>query len=510
MKKILLSTCIFCMAAMATAQTCPQIQGFTPVPVTFGINIYGFPESVIPIIPLYWNRFYKVDEVTGQLVPTGCVYTGDPNIQQYAACACFLTGSYFRRVTDVCDPTPCGGDVSLPQLPITNNNNPASSWSAAATWVANQVPDMASSLSVMVTKTTQLDADLNITKDHWLIFSAGNSSVLPGITVTNNSVIQIYPAAQLENFGTLNGSGQIFGSLLNSAVLSPGNSPGKFTIVGNYTAGSTAVHQIEIAATDLYDTISITRDSSFPGGNAVLNGTLNINLINGFIPSLGDTYKIITFTAATGVFSGINLPALPTGLSWGIDYNAKDVTLEVKAASLPLTIKYTRAYRQNSGVQVDWGTESESNVKNYEVERSTDGVYFSKAGTVNANAGTINSYGWFDASPVKGNNYYRIKAVDIDGKFIYSAILLVRMTGNNSLTVYPNPVKRGETLQLSMQNNTATRIEILNTAGQVLYSKTGQLTASMGIPVSAAWPAGQYLLRVISENKVETQKILLW
>src|SRR6266700_161212 len=149
MKKILLSVSILYIVVITNAQTCPQIQGFTPVPLTYGTNIYGFPETKMPIIPLYWNRFYTEDPLTGLLVPSGCVFTGDPNITEFAGCACYLTGPYFRKVTDVCDPTPCGGDISLPQLPITNNNNSSSSWSQGATWLAGQVPDLSSSLSVM-------------------------------------------------------------------------------------------------------------------------------------------------------------------------------------------------------------------------------------------------------------------------------------------------------------------------------------------------------------------------
>jgi Secretion system C-terminal sorting domain len=509
MRKILLFTGILFMASFANAQTCiPEFEALKPIQVRFGIGAFG-PESAYPTIPLYWNRFYKLDESTGQLVAETCTYTGDPNIHEVALCVCYVTGTHFRRVTDVCDPTPCGGDLPLPGVPITNNNSSSSNWSQAATWMANQVPDISSALSVMAAKSIQIDADLDLSNSHWLILSAGNSSILSGKTITCNSLIQIYPAAQLENFGTLKGSGKIFGSLLNSGVLSPGNSPGKFTIVGNYTASSTAVHQIEIASANLYDTISIVKDVSFASGNAVLNGTLNVSLLNGFLPSSGDVYKIITFTSATGAFTNINLPALPTGLSWGINYNATDVTLQVNTVALPATFKYIRAYKQNCGVQVDWGSEKEINVKNYEVERSTDGNSFSKAGTVIANGSATNRYDWFDASPANGNNYYRIKAVDIDGKFMYSAILLVKIADVNKVTVYPNPVKKGATLQLSLQNITASKIEIINAVGQMLYRKTGKLTGSMSIPVSSSWACGQYLLRVISEKKVEIQKILV-
>src|SRR5664279_1870025 len=190
MKKIILHILLLCIVSIAKSQTCPDIEELTPIPVRFGINVYGNPESAFPTIPLYWNRFYKVDELTGQLVSVTCSYTGDPNIHEFAYCACFLQGSYFRKVTDVCDLTPCGGDLPLSPLPITNNNNPSSTWSQSATWTANVVPDVSSSLSALITKSVQIDEDLSFQQGHWLILTAGNSSILLGKTVTCNSMIQ--------------------------------------------------------------------------------------------------------------------------------------------------------------------------------------------------------------------------------------------------------------------------------------------------------------------------------
>ena len=504
MKRILLlQICILCMAAMGRAQSCPGIEGLTPITVRFGIN-----DSNFPTIPLYWNRFFKANESTGYLEAVTCSYTGDPNLHEFAYCACFLTGLYCRMVTDVCDPTPCGGYVPAQPLPKTNNGNGSSGWSQAATWTAAAVPDISNSIAVLITKSVQVDQDLNIPKDHWLSLSAGNSSILSGSTVVCNAVIQVYTSAQLENFGTLKGSGQIAGSFTNSGILSPGNSPGKFSVVGNYTATATAVHQIEIAASNLYDTISIAKDASAPGGAAVLNGTLNVSLLNGFAPSSGDSYKIMTYTSATGNFTNVNLPALRTGLSWAVNYNATDITLQVSGV-LPVTISSINVQKKNNGVQVDWTTENEINVQNYEVESSADGIYFSKGGSVNANAGAINHYSWFDALPVNGKNYYRIKAIDADGKFKYSKILLINIAGSNQVAIYPNPVKKGAMLQLDLQNTKATAIEISNEFGQVLYRKAGELTGNISIAVPAVWPAGQYLLTVISNDKFMTRKILV-
>ncbi len=491
MKKILLHLGFLLTIYIATAQPClPEFEALKPIQVRFASG----PQSNYPIIPLYWNRFYTVDVSTGQIVPDACIYTGDPNINEVAVCACFVTGMRFRRVTNVCDPTPCGGDGPLPILPITNNNSSTSNWSQSTTWIANQVPDISSSLAVMIGKSAQVDMDLSFSNGHWLVLSAGNTSILTGNTVTCNSVIQIYPGAQLENFGTLKGVGQIFGSLLNSGTISPGNSPGKFTIVGNYTANSTAVQQIEIASATSYDTIAVASDVSFPSGTAVLDGTLNVSLLNGFVPSIGDSYKIITFASATGAFSNINLPALPAGLSWSVNYNPANITLQVIASSLPVTIKYINAHKQNTGVEVEWATENENNLKNYEVERSTDGTHFNKAGVIDAKGTGTNVYDWFDAFPAAGNNYYRLRSNDLDGRYKYSDIVMVKINAaNRQFTIYPNPVT--DLISIDQLPKKDITISIYDTHGRLLKQQAVKNGTPAKVEVRELKP-GLYFIRL--------------
>lgn len=66
-----------------------------------------------------------------------------------------------------------------------------------------------------------------------------------------------------------------------------------------------------------------------------------------------------------------------------------------------------------------------------------------------------------------------------------------------SILVYPNPIKRGESLKLSFQNITATKIEILNAVGQVVCSNASKQTGSFSLPISSSLMPGQYVLRVV-------------
>ncbi len=51
-------------------------------------------------------------------------------------------------------------------------------------------------------------------------------------------------------------------------------------------------------------------------GLASLNGDLNISLVNGYTPTVGDTFNILTLGDRTGNLTAINAPNLGNGLGW--------------------------------------------------------------------------------------------------------------------------------------------------------------------------------------------------
>lgn len=113
---------------------------------------------------------------------------------------------------------------------------------------------------------------------------------------------------------------------------------------------------------------------------------------------------------------------------------------------LPVNISDIRAYQKERGIQVEWLVRSEKSIDRYEVEKSADGSRFEKAGTINASSSALTkTYSWFDATPVNGENFYRIKVIEKAGNITYTKIVKVGFGNGSSITVYPNPVK-GNTL----------------------------------------------------------------
>lgn len=169
--------------------------------------------------------------------------------------------------------------------------------------------------------------------------------------------------------------------------------------------------------------------------------------------------------------------------------------------ALPVKFGGLKGYPNNNGIQIEWDVYSEVDVVKYDIERSFDGINFKVAGSVTAkNQDGHLYYEWFDNSPSSGNNYYRIKNVDIDGKSTYSPIVKISLSKSEAgLTLYPNPVRNNYiSIQVSGLQKGDYKIEIFNMGGQQIYNKQfshrgGSISQVIELPASIK--AGAYNIR---------------
>jgi hypothetical protein len=183
--------------------------------------------------------------------------------------------------------------------------------------------------------------------------------------------------------------------------------------------------------------------------------------------------------------------------------------------ALPVTVTSVTAREKNNKVDVDWHVENQSNMKQYEIERSADGNNFSKIGSVDANTNATFSYSFTDATPLSGYNYYRIASVDVDGKVTYTAIVKVQTGGTiaGGVSIFPNPIVNATiNLQLTNQTQGTYRVKVLNQIGQpVLSTQINHAggTASNAIQLGQNIPHGVYNVEIVSpSNQVSVIKIL--
>ena len=122
---------------------------------------------------------------------------------------------------------------------------------------------------------------------------------------------------------------------------------------------------------------------------------------------------------------------------------------------LPVTFVGLRAYQNQSGTNIEWQVASESGIKNYTVERSVDGVLFNSIGDIMPGGATpgVKTYSLIDKQAAAGANFYRIVAVNLDGKKEYSSIVKFHFNkGFEGISVYPNPIVKNGLFNLQLQN----------------------------------------------------------
>lgn len=133
--------------------------------------------------------------------------------------------------------------------------------------------------------------------------TAGNLN-LNGGTLTSSPLLSIQG-------GTLTGNGIINGNILNAGTINPGSTiPGTLVLNGNYIQTTTGTFQVDLGGTipDIqYDLLQIN-------GTATLDGTLDVSLIDDFVPVVDDRFDIFTFSSGTGNFSILNGLTLPSSL----------------------------------------------------------------------------------------------------------------------------------------------------------------------------------------------------
>ena len=130
------------------------------------------------------------------------------------------------------------------------------------------------------------------------------------------------------NGGTLLGNGgTITGNVSMSGTISPGDMPGAagaLGITGNYAQTSAGIFQLELGgltAGSQFDVLNVT-------GTTSLNGTLDVSLINGFFPAVGDTFTFLTSGGVvSGIFSTVNGLNIGGGEVLQVVYNANNVQI---------------------------------------------------------------------------------------------------------------------------------------------------------------------------------------
>jgi hypothetical protein len=184
-------------------------------------------------------------------------------------------------------------------------------------------------------------------------------------------------------------------------------------------------------------------------------------------------------------------------------------TTQVGSAVLPVELSSLNATAKNDKVELNWTVESALNNSYFEIERSNDASKYTVIGKV-AGAGTTAQtvqYSFTDVAPAASTNFYRLKLVDNNGNFKYSAVVTARLDGKikNALQVYPNPVTDKINLKIAAAAAVNSTIKIFNNAGGIVYEKNKKLVKGENIIVinrGNDLARGLYFLQINTNNEI--------
>jgi hypothetical protein len=165
------------------------------------------------------------------------------------------------------------------------------------------------------------------------VFSVGGGTMNVFGSVNNVVPFSVAAGDLAVFFGDVSGQGNTGpGTVKFLAGVSPGASPAEIAFGGDVVFGPAATLEIELGGLlpgDQFDRLAIV-------GDATLDGSIDVLLIDGFTPSAGNSFEILH--AAGGIFNDfddVSLPALPGGLGWNVVYSNFSLILEVSSAALP-------------------------------------------------------------------------------------------------------------------------------------------------------------------------------
>jgi hypothetical protein len=185
---------------------------------------------------------------------------------------------------------------------------------------------------------------------------------------------------------------------------------------------------------------------------------------------------------------------------------AAQTTTQSNNATTPALMMSFDGQVQNQSADLNWVMEDETNCKLFVIERSGDTGGYDSIGVVTGlNNNNQTTYTFSDDHMLNGNNYYRLRQVDMDGVIRYSKVVSlydVQQEAAPKMSVYPNPA--AATLNFSI-NSTSTQqifVQIYSISGVLLQTSEQTLNAGNNLQSIAVnnLKTGNYFLKVINRE----------
>ncbi|WP_028664033.1 T9SS type A sorting domain-containing protein [Runella zeae] len=177
---------------------------------------------------------------------------------------------------------------------------------------------------------------------------------------------------------------------------------------------------------------------------------------------------------------------------------------------LPVELISFKAQRLAQNIEIHWQTAWEKNADFFDVQRSHNLHEFSTLTSQSAvgDTRTLSRYQYTDESPLLGVNYYRLRQVDRDGKFVYSKIVAVYFgEGSPHIGFYQNPTSSSN-IRVRLLRFVPSDLQLVSLSGQLVPFEWQPLGGDDYIFKTIA-PTGWYWIVGYYEGQRVSQKIWL-
>lgn len=168
---------------------------------------------------------------------------------------------------------------------------------------------------------------------------------------------------------------------------------------------------------------------------------------------------------------------------------------------LPVELAFFKAIQNENTIDLHWQTLSELNNRGFDIQKSVDGKTFETLAFVEGKGNSLETidYHFKDKNPNDGLNYYRLKQMDFDGAFEFSAVVVVDLKKENTFIVYPNPTAENLTIKTDFKG--LVQIFIYNINGQIVYQNTQPMNNQMEINLGDLVSGNYHLVIANSETE---------
>jgi len=181
---------------------------------------------------------------------------------------------------------------------------------------------------------------------------------------------------------------------------------------------------------------------------------------------------------------------------------------------IPLSIRELISFKykeKTSSIQLDWKFSDVQQIKDFELERSTDQNHFTSIARINKSQNY--NYSFLDQDLPPGFLFYRLKTFYLNGDVAYSEVLSVIREHSKDfqlLSLSPNPATETSHLLIQSEKQVEVYIEVYSAIGQVIISERKILNRGISkveIPLTRL-DAGIYYLRLTQSGKSIVKTIL--